>query len=111
MNPQQKLVLITVAVLAVSFVILSPGVVLNIPPHKNRFKSKNIFFTGETHITSALVHSIIFGVVAYFLLTKYTLAPQVASVAQSIASTVVAPVSAATGLAATSLAATGLAAN
>ena len=77
LNSQQKLVLITVAVLVTSFVILSPGVVLNLPPHKNRFKSRNIFFTGETHISSVLVHGLVFGVAAYFLLTKYTLAPAV----------------------------------
>ena len=110
MNPQQKLVLITVAVLAVAFVILSPGVVLNLPPHK-RFKSRNLFFTGETHITSVLVHVIVFGVAAYFVLTKYTLAPAVESVFKYVAKQLVAPVNAATGLAATGLAATNLALN
>ena len=80
MNSEQKLVLITVAVLVTAFVVLSPGVVLNLPPHKNRFKTRNIFFTGETHISSVLVHGLVFGVAAYFLLTKYTLAPVVSVV-------------------------------
>jgi len=51
LNSQEKLVLITVAVLVTAFVVLSPGIVLNLPPHKNRFKSRNILFTGETHIS------------------------------------------------------------
>lgn len=91
MNSQQKLVLITVAVLFAAFVILSPGVVLNLPPHKNRLKSRNIFFTGETHISSVLVHALVFSVAAYFLLTKYTLAPVVSNLSKpvnSIATTV-----------------------
>jgi hypothetical protein len=80
MNSQQKLVLITVVVLVGAFVVLSPGVVLNLPPHKNRFKTRNIFFTGETHISSVLVHALVFSVAAYFLITKYTLAPVVSVV-------------------------------
>ena len=92
MNSQQKLVLITVAVLFAAFVVLSPGVVLNLPPHKNRFKTRNIFFTGETHISSVLVHALVFSVAAYFLLTKYTLA-QVVSVASNLSKPVVSVVS------------------
>ena len=86
LNSQEKLVLITVAVLVTAFVVLSPGIVLNLPPHKNRFKSRNILFTGETHISSELVHGLVFGVAAYFVLTKYTLAPAIAS---SVAPTMV----------------------
>ena len=80
MNSQQKLVFITVAVLFAAFIVLSPGVVLNLPPHKNRFKTRNIFFTGETHISSVLVHALVFSVAAYFLITKYTLAPVISVV-------------------------------
>ena len=96
LNSQQKLVLITVAVLVAAFVILSPGVVLNLPPHKNRFKSRNIFFTGETHISSVLVHGLVFGVAAYFVLTKYTLVPAVVSNVVPTLAPVVAPVVSAT---------------
>ena len=88
LNSQEKLVLITVAVLVTAFIVLSPGMVLNLPPHKNRFKSRNILFTGETHISSVLVHGLVFGVAAYFVLTKYTLVPTiVSSVAPVIAPT------------------------
>ena len=101
LNSQQKLVLITVAVLVAAFVILSPGVVLNLPPHKNRFKSRNIFFTGETHISSVLVHGLVFGVASYFVLTKYTLAPAVAPAVLPAVLPVVAPAIAAVTSAAT----------
>jgi hypothetical protein len=80
MNSEQKMILITVAVLISAFIILSPGVVVNLPPHKNRFKSRNLFFTGETDLVAVVVHSLVFGVAAYFLLTKYTLKPVVQAI-------------------------------
>ena len=73
MNNQQKVVLITVVVLISTFIILSPGVILNLPPHKNRFKTRNILFTGETSVVSAVVHSLVFGIISYFFLKNISL--------------------------------------
>ncbi len=94
MNKNQINVLVTIGILAVLFILLSPGVVLNLPPHKNKFKTKNIFFTGETGILSVIVHSLVFAVAAYFLLTNYTLVKsQVVETMSNIASNTNATVS------------------
>ena len=87
MNKNQINVLVTIGILAVLFILLSPGVVLNLPPHKNKLKTKNIFFTGETGILTVIVHSLVFAVAAYFLLTNYTLVKsQVVETMSNIAS-------------------------
>ncbi len=49
-------------VLAVLFVLLSPGILLTIPP-----VGKKIWRSGETSIISALVHAIIFVGILYLL--------------------------------------------
>ncbi len=49
-------------VLAVLFVLLSPGILLTIPP-----VGKKIWMSGETSITSAVVHAIIFVGILYLL--------------------------------------------
>ena len=49
-------------VLAVLFVLLSPGILLTIPP-----VGKKILMSGQTSIVAALVHAIIFGVILYLL--------------------------------------------
>jgi hypothetical protein len=47
------------------FIILSPGLLLTIPP-----ASKGLFMSGQTSIPSVFVHAIVFAVV-YFYLRKY----------------------------------------
>jgi hypothetical protein len=49
-------------VLAVLFVLLSPGILLTIPP-----VGKKIWMSGETSIISSLVHAIIFVGILYLL--------------------------------------------
>ena len=63
----------TIGILMVLFMVLSPGFILNLPPYKNRFKSKYIFFTGSSSVLAVIVHSIIFSALAYLVLTNYTL--------------------------------------
>ena len=74
----------TVGILMVLFMVLSPGFILNFPPYKNRFKSKYIFFTGSSSALAVIVHSIIFSILAYVLLTNYTLVSTTVSAASSI---------------------------
>ena len=103
MNKNQINVLVTIGILAVLFILLSPGVVLNLPPHKNKFRTKDIFFTGETGILAVIVHSLVFAVAAYFLLTNYTLVkPQVVETMKNIElATSIARTAAASAIAAT----------
>ncbi len=49
-------------VLAVLFFVLSPGVLLTLPP-----VGKKIWMSGQTSITSALVHAIVFVGVLYLI--------------------------------------------
>ena len=79
----------TVGILMVLFMVLSPGFILNLPPYKNRFKSRYIFFTGASSVPSVLVHSIIFSSLAYLLLTNYTLVETVVSASTGVAAKVV----------------------
>jgi hypothetical protein len=51
--------------LALLFVLLSPGVVLTLPPG-----SKGIFFSGQTSVVAAIVHALVF-VLVLCLLKKY----------------------------------------
>ena len=47
-------------VLFVLFIVLSPGMVLTLPP-----VGKNIFFSGLTSNTAVVVHAVVFVVLAY----------------------------------------------
>ena len=46
----------------VLFVLLSPGVLLTIPP-----MSKGLLMSGQTSVTAVLVHAVVFLVVYWFL--------------------------------------------
>lgn len=48
--------------LAAVFFLLSPGVILTLPPG-----SKGIFFSGQTSIAAAIVHALVFVIVLCFL--------------------------------------------
>ncbi len=52
-------------ILAVLFFILSPGVLLNIPPIGRKW-----WMTGQTSILSSAIHAIIFAVICYCLTSK-----------------------------------------
>jgi len=77
-------ILYTTGIFMILFMILSPGFIINIPPHKNKFKSKYIFTTGVSTLSSVFVHSLIFALCAYFILTKYTLVTPTINEAASI---------------------------
>ena len=47
---------------AVMFFLLSPGVVLTLPPG-----SKGVWMSGQTSLLAALVHSIVFVVVSHYV--------------------------------------------
>jgi hypothetical protein len=47
------------------FVVLSPGLVLTLPP-----VGPKIFFSGKTSVTSVLVHAVVFAAALYFLGTE-----------------------------------------
>lgn len=47
------------------FIILSPGLLLTIPP-----QDKGLFMSGQTSVISILVHSVVFAVL-FFLLRKF----------------------------------------
>ena len=53
--------------LAILFFVLSPGVLLTLPP-----VGKKIWMSGQTSMTAALVHAVVFALVAY-LLSQYGL--------------------------------------
>ncbi len=53
-------------VLAVLFFLLSPGVLLTLPP-----VGKKIWMSGQTSMTSVVVHAIVFVIVCY-LIQKYS---------------------------------------
>jgi len=69
--------LYTIGIFMILFMVLSPGFLINLPPYKNRFKSRYIFTTGVTTFLSVFVHSLIFSSLAYLILTKYTLVSSV----------------------------------
>lgn len=46
------------------FFVLSPGVLLTIPPG-----SRGLFLSGQTSVTAALVHAVVFVAVSYLLST------------------------------------------
>ena len=64
--------------------LLSPGFIINLPPYKNRFKSKYIFFTGSSSVLAVILHSVIFSALAYVVLTNYTLVSSTVSTASTI---------------------------
>ena len=74
----------TVGILMVLFIVLSPGFIINLPPYKNRFKSKYMFFTGSSSVLSVIIHSIIFSALAYVVLTNYTLVSATVSAASTV---------------------------
>ena len=51
---------------ALLFIILSPGMLLTLPPG-----SKGPFMSGQTSMISSLVHAVVFAVVFAFLRTKF----------------------------------------
>ncbi len=53
--------------LTLLFVILSPGVLLTIPPC-----SKGLFMSGQTSLRSVLVHAVVFYLVAVYVLPELT---------------------------------------
>lgn len=61
-----------VSILLVSFVLLTPGVILNLPPvnflQKKEFSEKTMLFTSVVDIYSSLVHSLIFGILPSLIL-------------------------------------------
>ena len=54
-------------VLAILFFVLSPGVLLTLPP-----VGKKIWMSGQTSITSALVHAIVFVGILYLIQSNTT---------------------------------------
>ena len=52
---------------AVLFFVLSPGVLLTLPPG-----SKGVFMSGQTSILAAAVHAVVFVVVAYYIKRYFT---------------------------------------
>ena len=53
--------------LTLLFVVLSPGVLLTIPPC-----SKGLFMSGQTSLRSVLVHAVVFYLVATYVLPELT---------------------------------------
>lgn len=64
---------ITSILIAILFLIMSPGMLINIPPYKNKWKTKYIFLTKETTYESIIFHSMLFGFIIYALLANYLL--------------------------------------
>jgi len=54
----------SIIVPVILFVLLSPGVLLTLPP-----LSKGVFMSGQTSTVAVLVHAVVFGIV-YFLLRR-----------------------------------------
>ena len=51
---------------ALLFFILSPGVLLTLPP-----AGRGIFMSGQTSVLAALVHAIVFAIVSRYVWTHY----------------------------------------
>jgi hypothetical protein len=49
------------------FIILSPGLLLTIPP-----QDKGLFMSGQTSVTSILVHAVVFAILFYALRTFFS---------------------------------------
>jgi len=65
----------TVGILIICFIILSPGIGTNPCSYSNnKYRYRNFLFSGNISIITILIHSIIFGGLAYLILDKYTLA-------------------------------------
>jgi hypothetical protein len=54
---------LTLIIAAVLFFVLSPGVVLTLPPG-----GRGVFYSGQTSVTAAAVHAVVFFAVGYVLL-------------------------------------------
>ena len=48
------------------FVVLSPGLLLTLPP-----VGPKVFFSGKTSVAAVLVHAVVFAVALYFLRTEF----------------------------------------
>ena len=55
--------------LAILFVLLSPGVLLTLPP-----LSRGVFMSGQTSFAAVLVHAVVF-VIVYYYLKRYLVTP------------------------------------
>ena len=51
---------------AILFFILSPGVLLTLPPG-----GRGIFMSGQTSVLAALVHAVVFAIVSHYVWTYY----------------------------------------
>lgn len=63
------------SILLASFVLLTPGVIVNLPPvkfiEKKKFSEETMLFTSVVDIYSSLVHSLIFGILTSLILYFY----------------------------------------
>ncbi len=63
------------SVLLASFVLLTPGIIVNLPPvnfiEKRKFSEDAMLFTSVVDIYSSLVHSLIFGILSSLILYFY----------------------------------------
>lgn len=66
-------IIVTSILIAILFILMSPGMLINIPPYKNKWKTKYIFLTKETTYESIIFHSMLFGFIIYALLANYLL--------------------------------------
>lgn len=66
-------IIVTSILIAILFILMSPGMLINIPPYKNKWKTKYIFLTKETTYESIIFHSMLFGFIIYALLSNYLL--------------------------------------
>ena len=64
-----------ISILVTTFVLLSPGIILNFPPvdflKKKEFSEKTLLFTSVVDVYSSLVHSLIYGLVSSLILYYY----------------------------------------
>lgn len=64
-----------ISILVATFILLSPGIILNFPPvdflKKNEFSEKTLLFTSVVDVYSSLIHSLIYGLVSSLILYYY----------------------------------------
>lgn len=53
---------------AILFFVLSPGVLLTLPPGSG---NRGIFMSGQTSVMAALVHAVVFAVVSHYVWQHY----------------------------------------
>tara|TARA_A100001015_G_scaffold305721_1_gene398864 strand:- start:1653 stop:1979 length:327 start_codon:yes stop_codon:yes gene_type:complete len=66
-------IIVTSILISILFILMSPGMIINIPPYKNKWKTKYIFFTKQTTYESIIFHSLLFGFLIYALFVNYLL--------------------------------------